>query len=171
MSRPTLGIGFPLGAARAASPSRRSLGFVTGVSALRVRGVSLAVVTLAAAVAIEQFGFANSDVGRGGRAVRRSRSRRSSASTSARARRSAGSTAAPEPRARLLLLAVVVLPCLFVARLRRSGLGQRMLAVRSNERAAAAAGVSVRNTKFAAFGISSFIAGVGGVLYAYASAR
>jgi branched-chain amino acid transport system permease protein len=42
-----------------------------------------------------------------------------------------------------------------------------MLAVRSNERAAAAAGVSVRNTKFAAFTISSFIAGVGGVLYAY----
>ena len=42
-----------------------------------------------------------------------------------------------------------------------------MLAVRSNERAAAAAGVSVRNTKFAAFGISSFIAGVGGVTYAY----
>jgi len=54
-----------------------------------------------------------------------------------------------------------------VARLRISGLGQRMLAVRSNERAAAAAGVSVRNTKFAAFGISSFIAGVGGVTYAY----
>jgi branched-chain amino acid transport system permease protein len=42
-----------------------------------------------------------------------------------------------------------------------------MLAVRSNERAAAAAGISVRNTKFAAFAISSFIAGVGGVLYAY----
>jgi branched-chain amino acid transport system permease protein len=65
------------------------------------------------------------------------------------------------------VLAVVVLTALFVARLRISGLGQRMLAVRSNERAAAAAGVSVRNTKFAAFGISSFIAGVGGVLYAY----
>jgi branched-chain amino acid transport system permease protein len=42
-----------------------------------------------------------------------------------------------------------------------------MLAVRSNERAAAAAGISVRNTKFAAYAISSFIAGVGGVLYAY----
>ena len=34
-----------------------------------------------------------------------------------------------------------------------------MLAVRSNERAAAAAGINVRNTKFAAYAISSFIAG------------
>jgi branched-chain amino acid transport system permease protein len=61
----------------------------------------------------------------------------------------------------------VILMALFVARLRQSGLGQRMLAVRSNERAAAAAGVSVRNTKFAAYTMASFIAGVGGVLYAY----
>jgi branched-chain amino acid transport system permease protein len=42
-----------------------------------------------------------------------------------------------------------------------------MLAVRSNERAAAAAGIDVRNTKFAAYAISSFIAGLGGTLYAY----
>jgi branched-chain amino acid transport system permease protein len=40
--------------------------------------------------------------------------------------------------------------------------------VRSNERAAAAAGVSVRNTKYAAYTLSSCIAGIGGVLYAYA---
>ena len=42
-----------------------------------------------------------------------------------------------------------------------------MLAVRSNERAAAAAGIDVRNTKLAAFGIASFIAGMAGALYAY----
>src|SRR6185312_1082734 len=45
--------------------------------------------------------------------------------------------------------------------------GQRMLAIRSNERAAAAAGVNVRNVKLAAFGLSSFIAGIGGALYGY----
>ena len=55
----------------------------------------------------------------------------------------------------------------FVANLRRSSLGQQMLAVRSNERAAAAAGVNVRNVKLAAFGISSFIAGISGALYGY----
>src|SRR3712207_778506 len=38
---------------------------------------------------------------------------------------------------------------------------------RANERAAAAAGVNVRNVKFAAFAISSFIAGTAGWLYAY----
>jgi branched-chain amino acid transport system permease protein len=42
-----------------------------------------------------------------------------------------------------------------------------MLAVRSNERAAAAAGINVRNVKLAAFGVSSFIAGTGGALYGY----
>jgi hypothetical protein len=41
------------------------LGLVIGVSALRVRGVSLAVVTLAGAVAIEQFGFQNTTWGAG----------------------------------------------------------------------------------------------------------
>ena len=42
-----------------------------------------------------------------------------------------------------------------------------MLAVRVNERAAAAAGVNVAAIKFAAFGISSFLAGLAGALTAY----
>jgi branched-chain amino acid transport system permease protein len=42
-----------------------------------------------------------------------------------------------------------------------------MLAVRSNERAAAAAGLSVAGTKLAAYAIGSVIAGVAGTLYAY----
>jgi hypothetical protein len=49
----------------------------------------------------------------------------------------------------------------------RTGLGRRMLAVRSNERAAAAAGVNVRAVKIAAFAISSFIASAAGTLYGY----
>ena len=42
-----------------------------------------------------------------------------------------------------------------------------MLAVRANERAAAGAGIAVRNVKLIAFGISSFIAGISGVMAAY----
>ena len=42
-----------------------------------------------------------------------------------------------------------------------------MLAVRSNERAAAAAAINPRTVKLDAFGIAAFIAGVAGVLYAY----
>jgi branched-chain amino acid transport system permease protein len=42
-----------------------------------------------------------------------------------------------------------------------------MLAVRANERAAAGAGISVRNVKLTAFAISSCIAGISGVMAAY----
>jgi branched-chain amino acid transport system permease protein len=42
-----------------------------------------------------------------------------------------------------------------------------MLAVRSNERAAAAAGVNVRAVKISAFAISSFIASTAGTLYGF----
>jgi branched-chain amino acid transport system permease protein len=73
----------------------------------------------------------------------------------------------PSPILGYGFLVIAILLCLFVANLRRSGLGQRMLAVRSNERAAAAAGIHVARVKIAAFGISSFIAGIAGVLYAY----
>ena len=44
----------------------------------------------------------------------------------------------PSPILGLLILGGCVAICLFVANIRRSSLGQRMLAVRSNERAAAA---------------------------------
>ena len=41
------------------------IGLITAISAVRVRGVSLSVVTLAGAVAIENFGFVNSTWGGG----------------------------------------------------------------------------------------------------------
>jgi ABC-type branched-subunit amino acid transport system ATPase component len=60
-----------------------------------------------------------------------------------------------------------VLLCVWVGFIRRGTLGQRMLAVRSNERAASAAAINPRTVKLYAFGIAAFIAGVAGVLYAY----
>ena len=42
-----------------------------------------------------------------------------------------------------------------------------MLAVRSNERAAAAAGVNVTAVKLMGFGLAAFIAGMAGVMYSY----
>src|SRR3954471_8644469 len=73
----------------------------------------------------------------------------------------------PSPVFGLVCTVVVVALGMFVAALRRSDLGARMLAVRSNERAAAGAGIDVRAVKLAGFGVSSFIAGVAGALYAY----
>ena len=43
---------------------------------------------------------------------------------------------------------------LVVANIRRTGTGRRFLAVRANERAAAAAGINVARTKLLAFGIA-----------------
>ena len=58
------GITFPL-AALAGIAVAVAIGVVTAFSAVRVRGVSLAVVTLAGAVAIENFGFQNTTWGGG----------------------------------------------------------------------------------------------------------
>jgi branched-chain amino acid transport system permease protein len=159
-------VGFPL-AAIAGVLAATVLGFVAGASALRVRGVSLAVVTLAAAVAIEQFGFANSTWGAGatGSPVPELEFLGIDLGTRASFRGLDGDV--PSPILGFVVLAAVIVLGFLVAKTRRSGLGRRMLAVRSNERAAAATGVNVRNTKFAAYAISSFIAGVGGVLYGY----
>jgi branched-chain amino acid transport system permease protein len=159
------GVNFPW-APLAGSFAAAVLGLIIGVSALRVRGVSLAVVTLAGAVAIEQFGFNNSTWGAGsfGSPVAQP-SLGINLGSRASFRGLDGNI--PSPVLGFLFVAVVVLFCLFVANMRRSNLGQRMLAVRSNERAASAAGINVAAVKFVAFFLSSFIAGTAGWMYAY----
>jgi branched-chain amino acid transport system permease protein len=160
------GIGFPL-APLAGAAAAVLLGELTAVSALRVRGVSLAVVTLGAAVAISQFGFVNQTWGGGstGSPVPEPHLLGLDIGPQSAFRGLDGSL--PSPVFGWVVLAVTVGLCLLVASVRRGNLGQRMLAVRSNERSAAAAAIDVRSVKLIAFGISSFIAGVAGTLYAY----
>jgi branched-subunit amino acid ABC-type transport system permease component len=160
------GVGFPWGPL-AGSFGAAFLGLIIGVSALRVRGVSLAVVTIAGAVAIEQFGFNNSTWGAGsyGSPVAPPHLGGLNLGSQASFRGLDGNI--PSPILGFVYTGVVVLLCLFVANLRRSSLGQKMLAVRSNERAAAAAGTNVAYVKFAAYALSSFIAGTAGWMYAY----
>ncbi|HKP18652.1 MAG TPA: ABC transporter permease [Gaiellaceae bacterium] len=160
------GVGFPWGMLIGAFGAT-VCGLVAAVSALRVRGVALAVVTLAAAVALEKFVFLSTTWGGG------------SSSSPVPAPKIFGLDLSPygpfrglddklpSPVFGFFVVAITLVLGLLVANLRRSSLGQRMLAVRSNERAAAAAGINVRNIKLAAFGISSFIAGIGGALYGY----
>jgi branched-chain amino acid transport system permease protein len=62
---------------------------------------------------------------------------------------------------------VVIVLAILIANLRRSVTGRQMLAVRTNERAAAGAGISVARAKLLAFALSSFIAGLAGALSAY----
>jgi sulfate-transporting ATPase len=67
----------------------------------------------------------------------------------------------------LFVLAVFLLTALLVTWVRRSSLGMRFLAIRANERGAAAAGISVIGTKLAAFSLAGAIAGLAGGLMAY----
>jgi branched-chain amino acid transport system permease protein len=160
------GIEFPLGPLIGIAFATL-LGLVIGVSALRVRGVSLAVVTLAAAVAIEQFGFVNATWGGGSGASPVPSPHLFGFNLGPDAGFRGLDDSLPSPVFGFFTLACLVLLCLLVANVRRSSFGQRMLAVRSNERAAAAAGINVTAVKLVAFALAAFIAGVAGVLYSY----
>ena len=64
--------------------------------------------------------------------------------------------AAPHPsRYGFFVLICFVIVALAVANVRRGRTGRRMIAVRTNERAAAALGISVRGVKLYAFGLSA----------------
>ena len=160
------GITFPV-AALAGIAVAVVIGLITAVSAVRVRGVSLAVVTLAGAVAIENFGFVNSTWGGGltGSPVPEPTWFGLDLGPNAPFRGIDNNQ--PSPVFGWVALICCVLLCVAVGYIRRGKLGQRMLAVRSNERAAAAAAINPRTVKLFAFGIAAFIAGVAGVLYAY----
>ena len=142
------------------------VGLIVAIPALRIRGVQLAVVTIAggdhAAVPLLRERQARPACGPARR--RRSPGRRSSASTSARRVPRASPN---NPPFIIFCLVMLVGSCWLVANIRRSGTGRRFLSVRANERAAAAAGVNVPRTKMLAFGIGAGLAGLAGMLFAF----
>jgi branched-chain amino acid transport system permease protein len=160
------GIGFPWGPI-IGSLAAVVVGLIVGASALRVRGASLAVVTIAGVVAIEQFGFANRRWGAGGTGSPVEDPELFGLNIGKSAGFRGLDDNIPSPVLGFVFLIVVIALCLLVSNLRRSVLGQQMLAVRANERAAAAAGIDVARIKIVAYGISSFIAGTAGWMYAY----
>jgi ABC-type branched-subunit amino acid transport system ATPase component/ABC-type branched-subunit amino acid transport system permease subunit len=157
----TWGIPFPF-APLLASLAATVVGVVFGLPALRIRGLFVAIVTLALAVAIEAVWFQNNSLDG-----------------------SSGGEPIPDPHLfgmdlgigsglqfpriafGLLCLFVLVVVAIAVARLRVSRLGSAMLAVRANERSAAAAGINVVRIKLIGFAIGAFIAGISGCLMAY----
>jgi branched-chain amino acid transport system permease protein len=161
----TYGVPFPLGPLLGGILAS-AVGLLAAIPALRIRGVNLAVLTLAAAVAIES-------------AIFRSRTWSGSAEgASVPPPRLFGlrfgpndpgslDGKIPNPWFGVFCLLVVVMLAVAVVHLRSSATGLRMLAVRSNERAAAAIGVNVAGTKLLAFGFSAFIAGIAGSLSGY----
>jgi ABC-type branched-subunit amino acid transport system ATPase component/branched-subunit amino acid ABC-type transport system permease component len=154
------GLPFPVDALAAALVAA-GIGVLIGLPALRIRGAQLAVVTLAAAVAIESLVLRNPSIN-------------DPLESYIEAPRVAGVDLAIQQGydiARLpfglFVLAVLAVACLGVHALGRGPVGQRFLAVRSNERAATAVGINVSRTKLTAFAISAFLAGVAGTLMGY----
>ena len=160
------GIGFPL-APLLGIAAAVVMGIVTALPTLRVRGVSLAIITMAAAVAVSDFWFANTSIGFHPNGGVVSPPQLLGIELGPRAAFGLGPGGVPSPIFGFLCLVATVGAGCLVAAMRRGELGQRMLAVRSNERAAAAAGINVRETKLVAYGVAGLLAGTGGALYAY----
>jgi branched-chain amino acid transport system permease protein len=139
-------------------------GVLVGFPALRVRGSNLAIVTLAGGVAVSEFVFKNpefiGDASTGGAQIPNPKLGGWDFGLIL------GSNAS-RPIFGIFLVAVTLLLAIAVVNLRRSASGRRMLAVRTNERAASAAGINVAGSKLEVFALSSFIAGAGGCLIAY----
>lgn len=137
------------------------VGVVIGLPALRIRGLPVAVVTLALGVALEAVWFRNPDfVSADGKNINGPEF----FGIDLRARVGANY---PRLQFGLLLLGVLVVVAVGVAKLRTSRLGSAMLAVRANERSAAGVGIDVVRVKLIAFAIGSFIAGLGGAMLGY----
>ncbi len=157
-----LGLVFPIGAVVGVVVAI-GVGFLAGLPAVRVRGLMLAVTTLAASIAIEQLlfqweWFTGSAAG-------------------ARAPEpgmfgidlgiSASGDAYPRLAFGILVLAAMMVSMAIVVNLRQGATGRRWLAVRANERAAEAAGIPVAQVKLGATAVAAALAGLAGVLLAY----
>jgi len=138
------------------------VGTVVGLPALRIRGLPVAVVTLALAAALQNLWFNNPqwNGGLAGAPIK-------DASIFGLDLGVGSGHSYPHLSFGVLVLIVLLLVAGGVVLLRRSRLGAAMLAVRANERAAAASGISVSMIKLAAFAIGGFLAGLGGAMLAY----
>ncbi len=147
------GIGFPT-AVGLAVVAGVVAGLVVGAPALRLRGLLLAVTTLAFAAAANTWLFSLDVFRSTGTAI-----------TVPRAE-VLGVDLAPQRSYYYLCLVCLVLVALAVGRLRGTGVGRAILAVRDNEQRAASLTISPTAAKLLAFGLSSGIAALAGGLLA-----
>jgi ABC-type branched-subunit amino acid transport system ATPase component/ABC-type branched-subunit amino acid transport system permease subunit len=134
------------------------IGVLVGIPALRLSGVNLAVATIALSFAVEQVIFDNNSLNGGYAGINLPAPKVFGADVNALIH---------EQSYAWFCLFWLVVASVVVLLTRRSGFGRRLLAVRTNERAAAALGVRVARTKVLAFAISAALAGLAGVLLAF----
>jgi ABC-type branched-subunit amino acid transport system ATPase component/ABC-type branched-subunit amino acid transport system permease subunit len=131
------------------------VGLVVALPAVRTRGTSIAVATLAMALMFSSLIFTNSALIGGVRGL------------PIGDLSFLGMDLDPldhPQRYGVFVLLILVLVGLLVANVRRGRAGARLLAVRSNERAAASLGVGVVGAKVYAFAVAAAIAALGGAL-------
>ena len=136
-----------------------TLGILVGLPALRLRGITLAIVTLGIALVFDRYVFQDHAFdwftgGSGGWRV-------DGATLLGVHVDSSGHLMA----AYVVLLALFCLVALLVVNLHDSGAGRRFRAIRDSELAAATMGVDLTRFKLLAFGLSAAIAGLGGAFY------
>jgi branched-chain amino acid transport system permease protein len=152
-----------------------AIGIVISVASIRIRGVDLAIVTLALATAAETIVFNNpafAGSSFGATVVPPALGAAHFGPGDPTAWKLIGYDGdgkIPNPWFGVFCVVVALLMAVLVLNFRRSGSGRVSLAVRSNERATAAAGVSVTRVKMVAFTVGSFLAGTGGVLAGYSN--
>jgi sulfate-transporting ATPase len=134
------------------------VGLLFALPALRTRGVQLAVVTLGLGVAAQELLFNNMDV----------TGTASGTPVGAPDLFGLSIDAYDHPeRYAIFAFAAFAVCALAVANLRRGRAGRRLIAVRSNERAASALGIDVFAAKFHAFALAGALAGLGGIVLAF----
>lgn len=134
------------------------LGMLFALPAVRTRGITLAVVTLGLGAAVELMIFNNGSLVGG------------VSGTNVGDPHVFGwniNNAEFPQRYAFVTLVVLVVLTLAVGNVRRGSSGRRLIAVRANERAAAALGISVPLAKLYAFGLAAGVAGAGGIMLAF----
>jgi sulfate-transporting ATPase len=134
------------------------LGLAFALPAVRTRGINLAIVTLGLGTAIELMLFSNGDYTGGIKGT--------PVGNPSLFGFEIGSIRHPQ-RYGIFVLAMALLTVLVVANVRRGRSGRRLIAVRTNERAAAALGINIVTAKLFAFALASAIAALGGILIGF----
>ena len=134
------------------------LGALFALPAVRARGINLAIVTLGLGTAIELMIFNNSRFVGGYSGTLIGKPHLFGWDFNA---------IVHPARYAVVCMGLFTVVALMVANLRRGRSGRRLLAVRTNERAAAALGISVPGAKVYAFAVSAGIAAIGGTLLAF----
>ena len=134
------------------------VGALFAIPAVRARGLNLAIVTLGIGTAVQLIVFQNSKWTGGFIGTVIGKPSLFGLDVSA--------TKHPD-RYAYVALGAFVLAALSIAALRRGRSGRRLLAVRTNERAAAALGISVAGAKVYAFAVGGSVAALGGIMMAF----